>query len=53
MITDVIGALVLLLTAPLFLFGGFVMVFFLFMAVSVFCYRKGCSGGYPTIFAMR
>ena len=28
LITDVIGALVLLLTAPLFLFGGFVMVFF-------------------------
>ena len=28
LITDVIGALVLLLSAPLFFFGGFIMVFF-------------------------
>ena len=40
-------------SSPVGSIAGFVMVFFLFMAVSVFCYRKGCSGGYPTIFAMR
>ena len=28
LITDVVGALVLVLSAPLFLFGGFIMVFF-------------------------
>ena len=40
-------------TSPVGSIAGFVMVFFLFLAVSVFCYRKGCSGGYPTILSMR
>ena len=40
-------------SSPVGSIAGFVMVFFLFMAVSVFCYRKGCSGGYPTIFSLR
>ena len=40
-------------SSPVGSIAGFVMVFFLFLAVSVFCYRKGCggSGGYGTLFA--